>query len=96
MDTSLTIIDFLPLEFATLQLPGHLLKWTLFATCCLFLLYFQSVSKHQRLVPSIPIVGGSDKESIKKNRLRFIHDGKSMLEEGYKKVRYSYSFYTQA
>ncbi|KAH6674969.1 putative cytochrome P450 [Halenospora varia] len=45
----------------------------------------QPVSKHQRLVPSIPIVGGSDKESIKKNRLRFIHDGKSMLEEGYKK-----------
>jgi hypothetical protein len=43
-------------------------------------------SKRQRLVPGIPIVGGSDKKAILKNRKRFIHDGKDMLLEGYEKV----------
>jgi len=42
----------------------------------------------QRLVPGIPIVGGSGIDNIKKNRKRFIHDGKSMLDEGYREVRW--------
>lgn len=42
--------------------------------------------KRQILVPDIPIVGGSDKESVLRNRNRFIHDGKAMLLEGYRKV----------
>lgn len=51
----------------------------------LIILYGQS-KKHQRIVPGIPIVGGSDKESVLRNRKRFVHDGKSMLLEGYGKV----------
>lgn len=42
------------------------------------------VSKpHQRLIPGVPIVGGKDAASIKKNRLRFVHDSMRMLQEGY-------------
>lgn len=48
--------------------------------------------KRQRLVPGIPIVGGDDRQSIQKSRIRFIHDGKSMLEEGYEKVQGVYYF----
>lgn len=51
------------------------------------LLYRLSFQKRQRLVPGIPIVGGEDRSSVKENRIRFIHDGKNMLTEGYKKVR---------
>lgn len=40
----------------------------------------------QRIVPGIPIVGGNDKAAVLRNRKRFIHDGKSMLLEGYQKV----------
>ncbi|KAK2616584.1 hypothetical protein QQS21_000407 [Conoideocrella luteorostrata] len=41
----------------------------------------------QRYVPGVPIIGGSDKASIKKNRIRFIHDGMNMLKEGYEKTK---------
>ena len=54
------------------------------------LLYYLSSQKRQRLVPGIPIVGGEDISSVKTNRVRFIHDGKDMLTEGYKKVRYKH------
>lgn len=43
--------------------------------------------KRQKLALGIPIVGGSDIQHVKQNRKRFIHDGKSMLAEGYRKVR---------
>ncbi|KAJ5674732.1 cytochrome P450 [Penicillium maclennaniae] len=49
------------------------------------LIYHLSFQKRQRIVPGIPIVGGEDRSSVKKNRIRFIHDGKNMLAEGYKK-----------
>ncbi|KAE8143645.1 putative cytochrome P450 [Aspergillus pseudotamarii] len=41
-------------------------------------------SSQQRLIPGIPIVGGQDSASIKKNRTRFVHDGMNMLLEGYR------------
>ena len=47
---------------------------------------FSQFKKRQKIVPGIPIIGGSDKESIQRNRKRFIHDGKAMLLEGYEKV----------
>lgn len=52
------------------------------------LFFFNPFVKHQRqrLVPGIPIVGGSDKAAIKKSRTRFIHDGMAMLAEGYQQV----------
>ncbi|KAK3177962.1 hypothetical protein OEA41_000094 [Lepraria neglecta] len=43
--------------------------------------------KRQKLAPGIPIVGGSDIQHVKQNRKRFIHDGKSMLAEGYRKTK---------
>ena len=48
--------------------------------------FFGRFKKRQKIVPRIPIVGGSDKKSIQQNRKRFIHDGKAMLLEGYQKV----------
>lgn len=48
--------------------------------------FLQNGGRKQRLVPGIPVVGGSDRESIKKQRKRFIHDSKAMITEGYKKV----------
>ena len=43
--------------------------------------------KMQILVPGISVVGGSDSQDVKESRKRFIHDGKSMIEEGYQQVR---------
>ncbi|KAK3321251.1 putative cytochrome P450 [Cercophora scortea] len=37
----------------------------------------------QRLVPGIPVIGGSSKRDRLKNRERFRHDSKQMLTEGY-------------
>jgi hypothetical protein len=53
-------------------------------------LLFVTVSqrpKRQRLVPGIPMVAGSDIQHVKQSRKRFIHDGHSMLAEGYREVR---------
>lgn len=47
---------------------------------------FGQSKKRQKIVPGIPIVGGSDNETVLRNRTRFIHDGKAMLLEGYQKV----------
>ena len=61
-----------------------------YLTVILVGLLFLTVSqrpKRQKLAPGIPIVGGSDIQHVKQNRKRFIHDGKSMLAEGYRKVR---------
>ncbi|ATY60306.1 cytochrome P450 [Cordyceps militaris] len=38
----------------------------------------------QQLIAGIPIVGGSNKEAIKKSRIRFLNDGMQMLLEGYR------------
>ncbi len=76
------IEDFETFENRT-KLSGYL-------TVILVGLLFVTVSqrpKRQKLVPGILIVGGSDIQDVKQNRKRFIHDGKSMLAEGYRKVR---------
>ena len=52
----------------------------------LLLVTVSSRPKKQILVPDIPIVGGSDSQHVKENRRRFIHDGKSMIEDGYQQV----------
>jgi len=57
-----------------------------FATLTLGYSLATGKSKKQRLVPGVPIVGGTDKESILQSRIRFIHDGKNMLQEGYSQV----------
>ncbi|KAL4972598.1 putative cytochrome P450 [Aspergillus desertorum] len=41
---------------------------------------------HQKLIPGVQIVGGEHPSAIRKNRLRFLHDAKSMLQEGYNKT----------
>ncbi|KAI1356558.1 putative cytochrome P450 [Xylaria sp. FL0043] len=60
---------------------------TTFITLLVSLIFFKPFAKRQRLVPEIPIVGGSDQASIKNNRKRFIHDGMAMLLEGYQENR---------
>ena len=55
----------------------------------LILVATSNFSRKQRLAPGVPIVGGNNARCIKENRTRFIHDGKAMLEEGYRQVRKS-------
>lgn len=52
----------------------------------LLLFVVSSNLEKQVLVSGIPIVGGSDSQHVKENRRRFIHDGKSMIEDGYQQV----------
>ena len=83
-------------EFSSQQLIG---RWNrlggtqrsslaAFVVLFVFLRYiWNSQKKQQKLVPGIPVVGGNDRASIMKNRQRFVHDSKAMLEEGYQKVK---------
>jgi len=43
-------------------------------------------SRRQRYIPGVPIFGGSNPTSIKKSRVRFVHDSMSMLLQGYREV----------
>ena len=52
----------------------------------LLLLFLSSYLEKQVLVSGIPIVGGGDSQHVQENRRRFIHDGKSMIEDGYQQV----------
>lgn len=68
---------------------GFQTKWSDYVFIILTGLLLVKVSsrpKNQILVSGIPIVGGSDSQHVKENRKRFIHDGKSMIEEGYQQV----------
>lgn len=59
--------------------------WIVLAGVCAILLLCIPSAK-QKYIQGIPFVGGDDDASIKRNRERFVHDSKSMLVEGYKKV----------
>lgn len=50
------------------------------------LVYWLSSNSGQSYIKGVPCVGGSDEDSIKKNRIRFVNDSKNMLLEGYKQV----------
>lgn len=78
--------DFLPLKAPIIQMDLRSLIVALSISVALLLIYLQATTKKQRLLPGVPIVGGSDPASIKASRMRFIHDSKAMLTEGYKKV----------
>jgi hypothetical protein len=89
MVLSSVTFDYLPHGVQASQIHSRLLPW-LGTILFIHFLIKRWVVKRQRLVPGVPIVGGDDRQSIQKNRIRFIHDGKSMLEEGYKKVQGRY------
>lgn len=57
-----------------------------FAGVVVALFYWLSRRSRQTYVKGVPIVGGSDEDAIKKNRIRFVNDSKNMLLEGYKQV----------
>ena len=76
------------LNFSGFQTRGSSYVFILLAGLLLVTTVSTSRSKRrQRLVSDIPIVGGSDGQCVKENRKRFIHDGKAMIEEGYRQVR---------
>ena len=60
--------------------------WVFIILTGLLLVTVSSRPKKQKLVSGIPIVGGGDSQQVKKNRRRFIHDGRSMIEDGYQQV----------
>ena len=72
------------IEFSGFQnkVPGYMF----IVLTGLLLVTVSSRPKKQILVSGIPVVGGSDSQHVMENRRRFIHDGKSMIEEGYQQV----------
>lgn len=49
-------------------------------------LVWLSKTRRQKYIQGVPVIGGSDEESIKMNRVRFVQESKDMLQEGYKEV----------
>lgn len=78
----LSVLDSLGFLELRTKVPGYL-------TIIVLGLLLATVSnrpKKQKLAPGIPVVGGSGLQQVKESRKRFIHDGKSMIEEGYRQV----------
>lgn len=68
------------------DVKGFHIVVAVFVIAVLSIISSQLTSMKQRYVPGVPIVGGDDKASIKKNRLRFVNDSMNMLKEGYEAV----------
>lgn len=54
--------------------------------------FFFRRTPRQRYIAGVLVVGGHDDGCINRNRLRFVTDSKSMLQEGYQQVRLACSF----
>lgn len=74
-------LDWL-LEYSLHPNAAVLVGGIVFAVICLSWI----LNRKQIYAPGVPIYGGSDDVSLKKNRMRFVHDSKSMLLEGYWQV----------
>lgn len=74
-------LDWL-LEYSLHPNAAALVGGIFFAVICLSWIF----NRKQIYAPGVPIYGGSDDVSLKKNRMRFVHDSKSMLLEGYWQV----------
>lgn len=68
------------------DVKGSHIVWVVFAIAAVSIVVSQLSSAKQQYVPGVPIVGGADAASIKKNRLRFVGDSMSMLKQGYQDV----------
>ena len=96
MDAYIEAFHIFPITIPATVSAHHTLLLVAAVINCLVFANIKIFSKHQRLIPGIPIVGGDSQQDIKNSRIRFIHDGKAMLEEGYKKVSCSLHFYFYA
>lgn len=74
-------LDWL-LEYSLHPNAAVLVGGIVFAVICISWIF----NRKQVYAPGVPIYGGSDDVSLKKNRMRFVHDSKSMLLEGYWQV----------
>lgn len=74
-------LDWL-LEYSLHPNAAALVGGIFFAVICISWIF----NRKQIYAPGVPIYGGSDDASLKKNRMRFVHDSKSMLLEGYWQV----------
>lgn len=79
-------LDWL-LEYSLHPNAAALVGGILFAVICISWIF----NRKQVYAPGVPIYGGSDDVSLKKNRMRFVHDSKSMLLEGYWQVSKTFS-----
>lgn len=79
-------LDWL-LEYSLHPNAAVLVGGIVFAIICLSWIF----NRKQVYAPGVPIYGGSDDVSLKKNRMRFVHDSKSMLLEGYWQVSKTFS-----
>lgn len=76
-----------PLEYSLHPNAAALVGGIFFAVICISWIF----NRKQIYAPGVPIYGGSDDVSLKKNRMRFVHDSKSMLLEGYWQVSKTFS-----
>lgn len=74
-------LDWL-LEYSLHPNAAVLVGGIFFAVICISWIF----NRKQVYAPGVPIYGGSDNVSLKKNRMRFVHDSKRMLLEGYWQV----------
>lgn len=79
-------LDWL-LEYSLHPNTAVLVTGIFFAVICISWIF----NRKQIYAPGVPIYGGSDDVSLKKNRMRFVHDSKSMLLEGYWQVSKTFS-----
>ncbi|KAF5027080.1 hypothetical protein F66182_792 [Fusarium sp. NRRL 66182] len=89
MGIVLDIVPFLGLRHAYGQISSTIpaAYVVIVITFCLILAGYSCLhtKNGQELVPGVLVVGGSDKQSIKKNRLKFRLHAKELLQEGYEK-----------
>lgn len=74
-------------EFGFSELRTHVYGYLTIVFIGLLLAAVSSPPRKQQPAPGIPVVGGSSIQQVKESRQRFVHDGKSMIEEGYRQVR---------
>lgn len=84
-------LDWL-LEYSLHPNAAALVGGIFFGVICISWIF----NRKQIYAPGVPIYGGSDDVSLKKNRMRFVHDSKSMLLEGYWQVSKKTSFSPRA
>lgn len=65
---------------------GHDYVLALFCLCLVLVILAIRGRLDTRLIPGIPVLGGSDPTVMKCSSERFVHDAKAMLQQGYEQV----------
>lgn len=84
MNTALSVPRLLDYQdLWTKSLDTHRISTLVLLASIVLAIWLYSSSPKQRLVPGIPVIGGSSKNDRVRSRERFRHESKAMLTEGY-------------